>query len=87
MKNKVLIRVEVPSLDNSFDLFIPVNELIWRITYLTIKSCYEICGYTFDQNKKCVLINKKTNEIYNPNSTIYDSTIRNGTEIIAVFIK
>lgn len=87
MKNKVLIKMEVPSLDKSFDLFIPVNELVWRIIALTIKSCYEMCGYSYDQNKKCVLINKKTNEIYNPNSTIYDSTIRNGTELIAVFIK
>ena len=87
MKNKVLIKMEVPSLDKSFDLFIPVNELIWRIISLTISSCYEMLGYSYDQNRKCVLINKKTNEIYNPNSTIYDSTIRNGTELIAVFIK
>jgi len=31
MKNKVLVHVLVPELDADFDLFIPVNELIWKI--------------------------------------------------------
>ena len=38
MENKVLIKLLVPALDRNFDLFIPVNELIWKINKLMVKS-------------------------------------------------
>ena len=31
MKNKVLIKLIVPEIDSDFDIFIPVNEIIWKI--------------------------------------------------------
>ena len=31
MNNKVLISLEIPSIEYSFDVFIPVNEIIWKI--------------------------------------------------------
>ena len=36
MKNKVLVRLIVPELDEVYDLFIPVNEVIWKIMKLLI---------------------------------------------------
>ena len=38
MENKVLIKLIMPELDEEFDIFIPVNELIWKIKKLIIKS-------------------------------------------------
>ena len=31
MKNKVLVKLYVPELDYSTDIFLPVNEAIWKI--------------------------------------------------------
>ena len=31
MNNKILIKLIVPDLDNTYDIFIPVNELVWRV--------------------------------------------------------
>ena len=31
MNNKVLVKLLVPELNSSFDIFLPVNELIWKI--------------------------------------------------------
>ena len=31
MNNKVLIKLIVPEIDEEFDIFIPVNEIIWKI--------------------------------------------------------
>ena len=42
MKNKVLVKIIVPSLDTSFDLFIPVNELIWKIERLAVKAISDL---------------------------------------------
>ena len=29
--NKVLVKLFVPEIDSSFDVFVPVNEIIWKI--------------------------------------------------------
>lgn len=86
MNNKVLIKLYVPSIDNSFDLFIPVNEVIWKIISLAFSGCLELSGLSTSQNRKFALVNKHTNEIYSMNSTIYESNIRNGTELILLIM-
>ncbi len=84
MKNKVLVKLDVPLLDKTFDVFIPVNEVVWKIASLAVKSCGEVSGIMLDPNKKFVFVNKITNEVYMPNTTIYESNIRNGTELIMI---
>ena len=37
MSNKVLIKLYVPTLGETFDIFIPVNEMIWRVNRLIVK--------------------------------------------------
>lgn len=86
MNNKVLIKLYVPLLDEHFDLFIPVNEVVWKIISLSFKGCLELKDFSFSQNEKFVLINKQTDEVYSMNSTIYESNIRNGTELILLIL-
>ena len=38
MNNKVLIKLIVPEIDKTFDVFIPVNEIVWKIKKMLIKS-------------------------------------------------
>ena len=38
MKDKVLIKLIVPEIDKTFDLFLPVNELIWKVKKLFGKN-------------------------------------------------
>ena len=86
MNNKVLIKLDIPELDKSFDLFIPVNEVIWKISLLVSKASSEVMGFMSNQNSKYIFINKRTNEIYPSNGTIYESNIRNGTELVMIRI-
>lgn len=82
MNNKVLINVDVPELDMNYDLFIPVNELVWRINKLVVKSISDLSGVPLNPNDKYIFINKITNKVYNNNEVIIDTDIRNGTELI-----
>lgn len=82
MTNKVLIKLIVPSLDREFDLFIPINELIWRITKLIVKSVADLSGINLSINQKYILLNKMTGKIYGYNEVIKDTDIRNLTELI-----
>ena len=84
MKNKVLIKLIVPELDNSFDLFIPTNELTWKVKKLIAKCVSDLTGGALDFNKEYLLINQLTGQIYLNNITIYNTDIRNATEIILI---
>ena len=42
MNNKVLVKLLVPELNSSFDIFLPVNELIWKIKKMLVKSISDL---------------------------------------------
>ena len=87
MDNKVLIKLYVPYLDSTFDIFIPVNEVIWKVTSLIYSGSCQLAGVASQNANKMIFVNSSTNEIYSPNVTIFDSNIRNGTELVLLFSK
>lgn len=84
MNNKVLIKLLVPELDQSFDIFIPVNEMVWKIKLLLLKSISELTGVTLEKATDYVLINKDNSKIYKNNDVIINTDIRNSSEIILI---
>ena len=84
MNNKVLIKVFAPEFAKVFDVYIPVNYLVWKINKMLAKCIGDICDYDIDLRKEFLLINKKTNEIYGNNEVIRNTDIRNGTELIII---
>lgn len=87
MNNKVLVNIYVPSIDKSYDLFIPVNEVIWKITKLCIKSISDIENIELSIKDNYVLINKTTSKVYGVNEIVIETDIRNETELILIKIK
>lgn len=86
MKNKVLIKLYVPELSDSYELFIPVNELIWKITKLISKSLNDLTDCVFPLDKQVVLMNKNSGKIYDYNDIVIDTDIRNSTELILIVL-
>lgn len=84
MKNKVLIKVVVPEIDSEFDIYIPVNELVWKIKKLVSKCISDLTAENFDFSKEYVFINPNTNQIYGENDVIINTDIRNGTRLILI---
>lgn len=84
MKNKVLIKITALDLNLNFDVFIPVNELIWKVEKLVIKSISDITGIPDIINNEYVFLNKTTSRIYNSNEIVLNTDIRNGTELVLV---
>lgn len=87
MKNKVLIRLYVPEIDFSFDVFIPVNEIVWKVKKLLVKSVSDLTGGILDLQSNFTLINKVTSEIYDNNSIVINTNIRNASELILLSVK
>ena len=84
MNNKILIKLIIPDLDDSFDIFIPVNELIWKVKKLIIKTISDITNIETNENKYYIMINKNNTRIYQNNEIIINTDIRNGSEIILI---
>lgn len=84
MNDKVLIKVFVSDLDEVFDCFIPVNELVWKIKLKLVKYIYEIEDESSINQNQYFLINKNTSQVYSNNMVIIDTDIRNVTELILV---
>ena len=87
MKNKVLVKLYVPELDYSTDIFLPVNETIWKIKIMLVQAVCDMTGGALDKNKKYLMIDKDTSMVYNSNQALIDSSIRNATEIILLSVK
>ena len=83
-KDKILIKLNFVEIDEVFDVFIPVNELVWKVKKLLIKSVADLTQTKLDINNEYIIMNATTNEIYDNNQVIIDTNIRNATEIIMI---
>lgn len=86
MNNKVLIKLIMPEYDISYDLFIPVNEVIWKLRKLILKSIQDLSGININSNIEYLFINKDNSRIYNNNEIVINTDIRNGTELILISV-
>ena len=81
MKNKVLIKVIIPELDETYDVFIPVNEITWKVKKLIVKSVFDLAGISQPKNEY-LLINQNTGKVYLNNEVVINTDIRNGTSLL-----
>lgn len=84
MENKVLIKLILPEIEMSFDVFIPVNEVIWKAKKMLLKSASDLSGGNINFKGNYIIINQNTNKIYQSNEIIMDTDIRNGSELILI---
>lgn len=84
MKNKVLVKVYVPSVDSDYEIYIPVNETIKKILDLLIKTIYELSDSNFNNEIEHYIMDPKTGIVYEIDAIIRDTNIRNGSKIILI---
>ena len=82
MKNKVLVKIIVPTLDEIYDLFIPANKKIGKVITLLGNTLSDMTEGVFGYNEHLALYNRITGEIYSPDVIVKNTNIRNGTELI-----
>lgn len=84
MQNKVLIKLIVPELDFNFDVFIPVNEMVWKIKKLLVKSISDLVNINMSQELEYELLNKDSCTVYSNNDVVINTDIRNGSELLLI---
>lgn len=84
MKNKVLIKLYVPKLNLNFDMFIPVNEYVWKVNKLIVNSINDMTSDKLDLNEDYYLINVQTGNIYQNNQIIINTDIRHSSSLVLI---
>lgn len=84
--NKILINLYVPNLNQHYDLFIPVNEFIWKINKLVVKSISDLSDGKLLMNLNYVIANIETGKIYDNNDIVINTDIRNTSKLALIKI-
>lgn len=80
--NKVLVKLDIPLLDEKFDILIPPSRKIYYVIQLILKAINEMTGETYETGNIPLLYDKVTAEPYDVNLNVKEAGIVNGTEII-----
>lgn len=82
MENKVLVKIYVPMLDESYDIFLPVNDYVWKINKYIVKLISDLSSGVLPINKNYIIANIDTGTIYDNNTIVINTDIRNSTKLI-----
>lgn len=84
MNNKVLVKLILPELDNSYDIYIPINIRIASVIKLLNESLTDISKGEYVPKNNRNLFNVDDGNPYNLNSLVRETNIRNGSEIVLI---
>ena len=82
MKDKVLVKIIVPEIDQEFDAYIPITRKVGNIINLLNEYISSKVDGDFILSKSDKLYNSMTKERYNPDVLVANTNIRNGTRLI-----
>ena len=82
MDYKVMIKLLVPEIEKSYELYIPINRTISDVCKLINKLVNEDTYGLFPIRDDVLLCNRHTGEFYSYQSYIRDTNIRNGTQLV-----
>jgi len=82
--NKILIELAIPLIEQSYDLFIPINKKVGTIKSLVEEGLIELSDKAYVAKGSTNFYSKETGQIYDINQTVRDTDLRNGSRIILI---
>ena len=83
-KNKILIELSVPSIEKSYDIFIPINKKIGTMKNLIEEALVELSEEAYIIKEDTNLYSQETGKIYDVNTSIKDTDLKNGSRVILI---
>ena len=82
IKNKVLVKLVVPEVDKTYDLYLPANKKMGNIINLLNQTIQELTSNEFLKSSSNLLFNARTGHQYSPDELLLNTDIRNGTILV-----
>lgn len=84
MDDKVLVKLIVPEIDTSYDVYLPINKKMGNIIILLNRAVNELSFGSFPLSVNNKLYNVETNLKYQADVLLYNTDIRNGTRLVLI---
>ncbi len=82
MTDKFLVKVYVPSIDEVYNVYLPINSQVGNDIILLNKSIFELSNGEYIPNNKVRLYDRETGEMINTNKLLRDTNVRNGSGLV-----
>lgn len=82
--NKILVKIKYPIISQEYELFIPINKTIGKVSDLIQKAIIEFNVDEVPLKKNMVLVKAETNEILDMSKLVYESNIKQGDILIVL---
>lgn len=83
-KNKILIELDIPLIEKTYDLYIPINKKIGTIKKLIEEALIELTDNAYVLKKETNFYSKETGKLYDVNLTVRETDLKNGSRIILI---
>ena len=84
MKNKILIKLYVPTLDFEYEIFIPTNEIVKKVVDLIVTVVDEMCDDALPDDVPYYLFDPETSQVYANASVVRDTNMINDKRIMLI---
>lgn len=82
MDYKVLVKLLVPEVEKSYEIYLPINRTIREVCKLINKLINEDTSGLYPIREDLAICNRFTSEIYKYETYIRDTDIRNGSQLV-----
>lgn len=82
--NDVLVKLYVPMIGGQYDIWVPVNKKISTVIPLLVRSVSEFTKGYYNPKVMPFLYDKTTAEVFDINLSVFETEIRNGSELIMI---
>lgn len=82
MNNKILILVYIPVIEMELDFYIPINRKIGTIKKAIVNYVNETYELELEKDRKILICDKVTGQIFDEKSVIKNSNISNGSKLL-----
>lgn len=82
--SKVLVEIFIPSIGQSFDVFIPLDAPMYEVLELIKKSVYELSEKRFIPDNNTSVFNREKGLFIDINLSVYELGIKNGSRLMLI---
>ena len=84
MKNKINVSIVVPVINETYNVFIPINKTVGEIIKLLNEAINEITKNQFPISNRLSLVNLFTGEVYDNEKNVKLNRIDNGSSLVLI---
>ena len=83
MEYKVLVKLFVPEIEETYEAYIPINRTVGHVV-LSLNQLINSISGIYPLNQNLLLYNRRTGVPYDRGLLVRDTDIRNGTELVMI---